>query len=528
MEGRPPLSSFFAQLSDHADRGATWHAAKARGWRRTLIALLLVAAVLAGLAAFFAFRQDWSPAIGVGGGAAFVLLLGALLRPDALRDEHQRAARRYRSIENESEALATLEPVLDDGQRSRWLVSLSRRWDTTEAAHPTDKAAHWWEWTAHATGVGSALVAVAAAALIGAGVGLAFRGSTPPEAAPPPGGPPPTPSDTELVARFAPVLKLSRDELFVPIDRPRYIEVTRLLLKPKLRKAISLPFDGLEAGLPETRTCPGKRSCRLHLDIRGLKPKNGLICYRRLQDEIIAPAVPAPLPPDKRCTPPPVPTLVSKNAIPTVYWHVWRDTKEDDVAIQYWFLYLFNGFENWHEADWEQITVRLEGGAGRPRPEAVFYSAHQGGHFRDWEPVEKLAGTHPVVFVARGSHANYFVAGIHPVELVCLKKLRALGASVCARVNDTADGCGPTLVPGGTGIAMVKSPSECTPKDAAAGKTIAYALAELGRPSFDGDYGYGNYLLHGRVPIGERGPEEPQRRSEWRNPIKVFAKAHRG
>ena len=527
MDGPSSFDSVLAELRAAANQHATEHASEAEKWRRILVGLTLGAGLLAGVATFFAFRQEWSRAIGFGAGATFLLLLEALVRPDARRDDHQRAAGRYRAVRNEGDALATLEPLLPEDKRVRWLARLDRRRSNLDAEAPVGRP--WWEWVTHVRGVGSGLVAVAAAALIGAGIGLAFTGSAAQEPRLPPQGPPPSSTDAALAARFAPVLKLSRDELFVPIDRARFVEVTRLLLKAKLRRAVPLPFDGREAGLPEARVCPRKRSCRLHLDIRDLKPKSGPFCYRRLQDEILAPAAPTPLPPDaKRCTLPTVPALVSKYAAPSIYWHVWRDSKGDDIAIQYWFLYLFNGFENWHEGDWEQITVRFEGGIAPREPEAVFYSAHQGGHFRTWRSMAKAAATHPVVFVARGSHANYFGSGAHPVELACLKKLHLFGASVCARVDDTADGCGPMLVPLRTAPFSADSAPDCSLTDDAAGKPIAYALAALGQPSFDGDYGFGNYLLHGRVPIGERGPEEPQRRSEWQDPIKAFSHAKPG
>ena len=51
-----------------------------------------------------------------------------------------------------------------------------------------------------------------------------------------------------------------------------------------------------------------------------------------------------------------------------------------------------------------------------PKPTLCAYSAHMGGHWLKWSDVEKVddggqrvpEGTHPVVYVANGSHANYF------------------------------------------------------------------------------------------------------------------------
>jgi len=88
---------------------------------------------------------------------------------------------------------------------------------------------------------------------------------------------------------------------------------------------------------------------------------------------------------------------------PTVYYHVARDAGY--TAIQYWFFYAFNdGPLNQHEGDWEQIIVVLYG----DQPVYATYSQHQGGEKAQWNDVEKAAGTHPIIYVGRGSHANYF------------------------------------------------------------------------------------------------------------------------
>ncbi|MDQ3874232.1 MAG: hypothetical protein M3322_01590 [Actinomycetota bacterium] len=60
-----------------------------------------------------------------------------------------------------------------------------------------------------------------------------------------------------------------------------------------------------------------------------------------------------------------------------------------------------------HEGDWERITVYLdlddpEGAA----PAAVGFYRHSTNTFRNWDAVEKEAGTHPVVYSAIGSHAS--------------------------------------------------------------------------------------------------------------------------
>jgi hypothetical protein len=84
------------------------------------------------------------------------------------------------------------------------------------------------------------------------------------------------------------------------------------------------------------------------------------------------------------------------------------------LVLQYWIYYLYNDWANRHESDWECVTVVLNRGESIPRGAA--YSAHFGGYWRDWPDVSRQTGagvldqegTHPVVYVARGSHAQYF------------------------------------------------------------------------------------------------------------------------
>lgn len=78
------------------------------------------------------------------------------------------------------------------------------------------------------------------------------------------------------------------------------------------------------------------------------------------------------------------------------------------TAIQYWMFYVYNDWRATHEGDWENVVVYLHG----EKPIACGYSAHHGGFRLPWISVRKLEDTRPVVFIAQGSHANYFVGGI--------------------------------------------------------------------------------------------------------------------
>ena len=90
----------------------------------------------------------------------------------------------------------------------------------------------------------------------------------------------------------------------------------------------------------------------------------------------------------------------------TAYAHVTTDETSGRIALQYWLFYYYNDSYNKHEGDWEMVTVVLD---ADQQPEFVTITAHHGGTRRLWENVHLVQGTHPAVYVARGSHANYFV-----------------------------------------------------------------------------------------------------------------------
>ncbi len=96
-----------------------------------------------------------------------------------------------------------------------------------------------------------------------------------------------------------------------------------------------------------------------------------------------------------------------------------RNIPPDDVALQYWFCYYFNDWANIHEADWESATIFLRRYDAAWRPLGATYSVHENGARRHWKDIERVEDTHPVVYVASGSHASYFqyVSDGHATEL---------------------------------------------------------------------------------------------------------------
>jgi hypothetical protein len=85
------------------------------------------------------------------------------------------------------------------------------------------------------------------------------------------------------------------------------------------------------------------------------------------------------------------------------------------TTLQYWFFYYNNPFSvagiGKHEGDWEGIQILL----GSSGPVSATYDQHGGGETCDWSQTPTTGGTHPVVYVANGSHASYFWPGSHPI-----------------------------------------------------------------------------------------------------------------
>jgi hypothetical protein len=243
-------------------------------------------------------------------------------------------------------------------------------------------------------------------------------------------------SPQELAAQYAPYLILDSAEAFVPLSRGSYVVHTSLrALRGRFRhhRKLILAKPQLKT-LPKDPLCdPEKRDCYYSLAVQGHNIRNGAFSYVDVQTEILA-----------------------YGGRPVVYWNY----KSEDRTLQYWFFYVFNDFQNVHEADWEQITLQLDG----DHPSRVGFSSHNGGQRIDWSALDDRRGRvddHVLVFVAKGSHANYFQPGTHPVH-DC--------AYLC---KDRSDGCGLKLPP------------------------TDYVLRELEPNEFSGDYSSGNFIAKG-------------------------------
>jgi hypothetical protein len=185
---------------------------------------------------------------------------------------------------------------------------------------------------------------------------------------------------------------------------------------------------------------------------------------------------------------------------PTVYAHVATDREHPGkLALQYWFFYPFNDFNNTHEGDWEMIQLVFDapdaGTALERIPSAVGYSSHEGAERAAWDDdkLEIVDGTHPVVYPASGSHANKFGEALY------------LGSSAEAGV-----GCDDTLGPHDELDPIVKT----IPSDPAAAKAAFPWI------TFEGRWGELEAAFF-------NGPTGPNMKDQWTHPIE-WSQAWRG
>jgi hypothetical protein len=191
--------------------------------------------------------------------------------------------------------------------------------------------------------------------------------------------------------------------------------------------------------------------------------------------------------------------------VPTVYGAVFRFRTR--IALQYWLFYPFNPYEQvaaqgrfWqaHEGDWELVSVVLD---ARERPVLAGLSRHCSGVRRAWSRVPRR-GSRPVVYVALGSHANYFGPATRPLDRACWP----------------------------TEALAVFDAYEMKPVDRAArGRTVAPRVvpvraASPGWMRYRGAWGEAQYVGFPNIdPIAfGSGPQGPAFHDAWRTPIRTL------
>ena len=183
---------------------------------------------------------------------------------------------------------------------------------------------------------------------------------------------------------------------------------------------------------------------------------------------------------------------VSEGHRPTVYAHVATDPAyAGRLALQYWLFYAYNDWNNLHEGDWEMIQLDFDAGSAAEalakKPASVGYSQHEGAEQATWgdDKLKLVDSTHPVVYPAAGSHANFFDSGLF------------LGSSA-----EQGVGCDNTTGPH----------DELRPAVATIPSDPAQARAEFPWIDFQGRWGE-------LQPAFFNGPTGPNLKTQWTEPI---------
>lgn len=102
------------------------------------------------------------------------------------------------------------------------------------------------------------------------------------------------------------------------------------------------------------------------------------------------------------------------------YAHIARESGHPGFALQYWFFWYFNEFNDLHEGDWEGMQLTF--GAETPElalerdeePGEIILFQHTGGERADWDdPKVNKDGQRPVVYPAAGSHATFYDSAVY-------------------------------------------------------------------------------------------------------------------
>jgi hypothetical protein len=275
------------------------------------------------------------------------------------------------------------------------------------------------------------------------------------------------PSPATLLARHAPILVLHPAERLTPSP------VDGFLADSDLQRRTTAGWEKLDGPLPAG-------GADLRLDQRSCRAIDGVAatpCY--LASE------------------------AAHGARPVVYGAVHRSRNR--IALQYWVWYAWNPYsptvppgDLWqvHEGDWEAVSVLLD---LRGTPLLAAYSQHSKGRQRPWARVPRER-TRPVVYVALGSHANYFSPGTHRFD---------------PRVVD------PLF------ISVIAQNGQRPVDHAGRGRVVRARVVRITATSpswmtFAGRFGEDEYLqVPGGAPVasGGGGPRGPAFHRQWRAPV---------
>jgi hypothetical protein len=290
---------------------------------------------------------------------------------------------------------------------------------------------------------------------------------------------------SQLLATYQPVTRFDPQERFLPTSVQSFVADATL---EELTQAGWVVVD--PAPEPGDLPGPGTGIWRLNQEpCSPTLPLGGLDCYAAAWSE--------------------------GHGAPVVYGHVAHEG--DETVLQYWYFYYADVYSYlyppadflWqaHEGDWEVVNVVL---SGDEQPLEVGYSEHCTGTTRAWDATERVDGTHPVDYVAVGSHSNELTPGTHPIATQCIPKpvLDLLAQLHLPPPQDVAGGTGAAAGPPGTegAVSPIRKIDDDNPS------WVAF-------PGFWGELQY----FHAPPPVGTvalgTSPVGPAYHAIWADPL---------
>ena len=173
---------------------------------------------------------------------------------------------------------------------------------------------------------------------------------------------------------------------------------------------------------------------------------------------------------------------------PAVYARIADDPDHPGtLALQYWFWWLYNDWNDKHEGDWEMIQLLFDAedasGALAATPTSVAYAQHEGSETSAWEDPKLIRrGDRVVVYPGQGSHAAYYTQS------------RWFGKSAAAGFGcDDTNALGTELQP--QALLLPEEPTE-----------------DFAWLTFTGRWGQ-------KAPSFNNGPTGPNTKTQWAHPV---------
>lgn len=201
-----------------------------------------------------------------------------------------------------------------------------------------------------------------------------------------------TDADRALAERFVPVVMLQTQPEACSLDGEPFIpmSVDAVLDNPEVALRQQGP-DGLVALWGPTASDLFRYGPNFYLDFPGASLEPGCAYERDMHRY-----------------------LDERGLGPLVYAHVMVAPDDPGViALQYWFYFYYNDWNNKHESDWEGIQLLFRADSAEEalatEPYSVGYAQHTGGERADWTDAKlQRDGDRPVVYTSARSHASYY------------------------------------------------------------------------------------------------------------------------